>query len=181
LPLLPGRLDVSAIVFFRDEGARLKLDAAVVDVLLSHAQRDPNAMEAGGVLMGRHIRGTRDVVVDSVTTPMRGDRQRRFRFHRSRKPHQRALDEAWESSQGTCVYLGEWHTHPEPYPTPSSVDLADWRKRLQHDEVDSESLFFVLVGQELCVAWEGLRSTREISRLEQISFRPRRVSVIFAK
>ena len=168
-------------MFVRDEGARLKLDEAVVDVLLSHAQRDPNAMEAGGVLMGRHIRGTRDVVVDSVTTPMRGDRRSRFSFHRSRKPHQHALDEAWESSDGTCVYLGEWHTHPEPSPTPSSVDLADWRKRLRHDVVDGESLFFVIVGQELCAAWEGLRSTREISRLEQISYRPRRGSVIFAK
>jgi integrative and conjugative element protein (TIGR02256 family) len=181
LPLLPGRLDVSAIVFLRNEGARLKLDEAVVDVLLSHAQRDPNAMEAGGVLMGRHIRGTRDVVVDSVTTPMRGDARSRFSFHRSRKPHQRALDEAWESSEGTCVYLGEWHTHPEPYPNPSSVDMADWRKRLRHNEVDSESLFFVIVGQEHCVAWEGLRSMREISRLEQIAYRPRRVSVVCAK
>ncbi|MCK6588726.1 MAG: Mov34/MPN/PAD-1 family protein [Polyangiaceae bacterium] len=172
---------MSAIVFIRAEGARLKLDEAVVEVLLSYAQRDPNAMEAGGVLMGRHIRGTRDVVVDSVTTPMRGDRRSRFSFHRSRRPHQRALDEAWKLSEGTCVYLGEWHTHPEPYPNPSSVDLADWRKRLRHDEVDSESLFFIIVGQELCAAWEGLRSTREISPLEQISHRPRRVSVVFAK
>ena len=172
---------MSAIVFIRDEGARLKLDEAVVGVFFSHAQRDPNAMEAGGVLMGRHIRGTRDVVVDSVTTPMRGDRRSRFSFHRSQRPHQRALNGAWESSQGTCVYLGEWHTHPEPYPTPSSIDLADWRKRLRHDVVDSESLFFVIVGQELCAAWEGFRSTREISRLEQSACRPRRVSVISAK
>lgn len=172
---------MSAIVFIRDEGARLKLDEAVVGVLLGHAQRDQRALEAGGVLMGRHIRGTRDVVVDSVTTPMRGDRRSRFSFHRSQGPHQRALNDAWESSQGTCVYLGEWHTHPEPYPNPSSVDLADWRKRLRHDVVDSESLFFVIVGQELCAAWEGFRSTREISRLEQSACRPRRVSVISAK
>lgn len=176
---MPGRLDVSAIVFIRDEGARLKLDEAVVEVLLSHAQRDPNAMEAGGVLMGRHIRGTRDVVVDSVTTPMRGDRRSRFSFHRSRRPHQHALDETWKLSEGTCVYMGEWHTHPESYPNPSSVDLADWRKRLRRDEVDSESLFFVIVGQELCAAWEGFRSTQEISRLEPSACRPRRVSAIF--
>lgn len=165
---------MSAILFLRGGNSRLKLDTVVVDVLHRYAQRDPRAAEAGGVLMGRHILGTRDVVVDAVTEPMRGDRRSRFSFHRSQGPHQRALDNAWRSSDGTCVYLGEWHTHPEPCPTPSAIDLKDWYTRLQRDKVDSESLFFLIVGQTRTAAWEGTRATGTLSQLTQMPPRKRR-------
>ncbi|WP_281180887.1 Mov34/MPN/PAD-1 family protein [Chondromyces crocatus] len=141
-------------------------------VMGGRAQHDPHALEAGGVLVGRHIRGSRDVVVDLVTEPMPGDRQSRYSFHRSQKPHQRFLDEIWRTSRKTCVYLGEWHTHPERHPSPSSVDLADWRKRLVKDQVDSESMFFVIVGQVETAAWEGFRGTGRLARLEAVQHAP---------
>jgi hypothetical protein len=48
--------------------------------LLSFAQLSDTAPEAGGVLIGRHILGGSDVVVDRVTIPMAGDRRARTRF-----------------------------------------------------------------------------------------------------
>jgi integrative and conjugative element protein (TIGR02256 family) len=127
-------------------------------------RRDP---ESGGVLLGRHLHEDGHVVVDAVTTPMRGDRATRHSFHRSHAPHQRAIDEAWERSKGSCVYLGEWHTHPEPDPHPSTIDLDDWRRRLREDDVEAPYLFFVIVGQTRISAWEGSRPSDEILSLPQ--------------
>ncbi len=118
------------------------------------------------MLLGRHLRDGSAIIVDAVTTPMAGDRRGRTRFHRAQRRHQELIDQAWRDSDGTCTYLGEWHTHPEPVPTPSQIDWADWR-RLRSDRY-TEPLFFVIVGtQEMC-AWEGwrmglIRSLRALS------------------
>jgi integrative and conjugative element protein (TIGR02256 family) len=145
--------------FVRTRDGSLKLGSDALATMLGHAQLAPDAAEAGGVLMGRHIIGTRDVVVDRVTTPMRGDRRSRMAFTRRKRRHQQVLDEEWERSGGTRVYLGEWHTHPEPIPMPSGVDMDDWRRRLQEDIVEARSVFFLIVGQLEIRAWEGSRRT----------------------
>lgn len=67
---------------------------------------------------------------------------------------------------GTCGYLGEWHTHAEPVPSPSPIDLDDWTKRLAHDVVDADQVFFVIVGQQEMACWEGVRATGQIFKLE---------------
>jgi integrative and conjugative element protein (TIGR02256 family) len=105
-------------------------------------------------------------VVDEVTIPMRGDRRMRLAFHRSPKPHQEVIDSRWAVSQGTCQYLGEWHTHPEFSPTPSSTDLSDWRRRLSADQFEGDSLLFVIVGICEVRVWEGFRSTQVIHLLQ---------------
>jgi integrative and conjugative element protein (TIGR02256 family) len=115
--------------------------------------------EAGGILLGRHILGTNDIIVDSVTEPMAGDWRSRSKFLRAREHHQEAIDRAWRESNGTCTYLGEWHTHPEMYPKPSSPDRLDWLRRLLVDQF-TEPIFFVIVGTVEIRVWEGLRSCR---------------------
>lgn len=133
--------------------------------MLKFAQLDSLALEAGGVLIGRHLAGTRHVVVDQVTVPMPGDRRSRSAFTRKQRRHQTLIDVEWQRSDGRCVYLGEWHTHPEPTPTPSGVDMNDWARRLRKDVVHADSMFFVIIGQvELCV-WEGSRRSFGVARL----------------
>jgi integrative and conjugative element protein (TIGR02256 family) len=119
-----------------------------------YLQNSPRKAEAGGVLLGRHIAGSLDIVVDDATVPMRGDRRERFLFLRAQKPHQRVIDRAWHDSGGTCVYLGEWHTHPEPVPTPSTVDRNNWKRKLKQDRFDS-FVFFVILGSRDIRVWEG--------------------------
>lgn len=128
--------------------------------MLSFTQDKPEKLEAGGVLLGRHIQGAADVVVDCVTTPMLGDLRGRFSFFREEKQHQRVIDSCWQATQGTCTYLGEWHTHPEPIPIASRVDLSNWRRKLMHDHFNC-FLFFVIVGTKQICVWQGYyRSTR---------------------
>lgn len=149
-------------VFRRPDGAVVKIDSAALARMLGFQQLGVLQPEAGGVLLGRHLLRCEDVVIDDATGPMPGDMRGPVTFHRSRAHHQRVIDERWQSSEGTCLYLGEWHTHPEPHPIPSLVDLGDWRRRLREDQFEGEALFFIIVGtREVCV-WEGDRRSGKL-------------------
>lgn len=132
------------------------MTAEAASTIGGHLQHEARAPEGGGVLLGRFIDGTHDVVVDSVTEPMPGDRQSRARFFRHRRGHQAVIDEVWRASGGTTAWLGEWHTHPQRDPVPSWIDRADWRRKLLVDRYD-DVLFFLIAGTGRVRIWEGGR------------------------
>ncbi len=109
-------------------------------------------------MMGRYIATSNDVIVDAVTEPMPGDRRTRYSFYRAKRRHQAAIDAAWVASGHTCTYLGEWHTHPETHPTPSSIDTHDWNRRLLQDQY-CEELFFLIVGMQEVRLWAAKEIT----------------------
>jgi integrative and conjugative element protein (TIGR02256 family) len=148
-----------SLVFYRPNGGRLKVPATVLKLMQSYAQHSSSATEAGGVLLGRYIVGTNDVVVDAVTEPMSGDKRTRSSFYRAKARHQAIIDAAWEESEHTCTYLGEWHTHPESSPTPSGVDTRGWCRRLREDQYDEE-LFFLIVGTVEVRMWSATEVPR---------------------
>lgn len=147
------------LTFTRVGGGRLQIGPWALAVMRQYVQDAPSKAEAGGILLGRHISGTDDIIVDEVTVPMVGDRRSRFQFFRARRLHQEALDRAWQESDGTCTYLGEWHTHPELCPNPSLVDRLCWQQKLLRDRF-TEPIFFVIVGIAEVRVWEGRRRHR---------------------
>jgi integrative and conjugative element protein (TIGR02256 family) len=167
------RFELSAghLIFARPDGGRVQIGAEPLATLVAHIQDEPSKPEAGGVLLGRHIYGSADIVVDGITTPMEGDRRSRRRFRRAKRRHQVAIDEAWRESNGTCTYLGEWHSHPEPSPTPSLLDRLDWGRKLLVDRY-ADPIFFVIVGTSEICAWEGRRNgfLGTLSRLSEGEF-----------
>lgn len=64
---------------------RLIIVQSAVEQMLSFAQHYWWQLEAGGVLLGRHLLDSHDLVVDEVTTPKSGDRRSRFGFFRSKR------------------------------------------------------------------------------------------------
>jgi integrative and conjugative element protein (TIGR02256 family) len=108
--------------------------------------------EAGGALLGRHLLDSHDVVVDEVSTPQNGDRRSRFGFYRSAK-HEQVARERWLQENSTSAYLGLWHTHPEPDPTPSGVDRRDWEQAVYGDRYEGDRLFFPIVGTHCIRIW----------------------------
>lgn len=116
------------------------------------AQHRCRDSEAGGVLLGRHLLDSHDVVVDEVSTPQNGDRRSRFGFYRS-SMHEQVARQRWMGENSTSAYLGLWHTHPEPDPTPSGVDQRDWQQAVAGDTYDGDRLFFPIVGTHCIRVW----------------------------
>lgn len=151
------------MIFSHSRSGAFKIGPDALATMRSYEQHAPDALEAGGLLMGRYLRGGYDIVVDEVTVPQPGDERSRFGFYRYAEGHQPLIDAAWESSGGTCCFLGDWHTHAEPNPTPSPVDVDNWRRMLREDVMDDEACFFVIVGLREIRVWEGNRRTGAIT------------------
>lgn len=87
---------------------------------LSQARR----REIGGILMAEQIEAGHFRLVDFTIDEVTGGAAH---FVRSVGHHQSALSEFYErtaSEYGRFNYLGEWHSHPNHLPIPSSTDIA---------------------------------------------------------
>jgi len=130
---------------------RLLISPEAVEVLMRLRQQD-GGHENGGILLGRVYPGHDEIL--RVTTPTEHDKRSLFGFVRSRIPAQRAIDAAWKQSQGTLIYLGEWHTHLEIGPRPSRADRRMIRRQLKTTIMEIEHLYLVIVGSSGTL-WAG--------------------------
>lgn len=144
------------IVFRINRKQRLIIVERAVEQMKAFSQRRFWHSEAGGVLLGRHLLDSDDIVIDEVTTPQDTDRRSRFNFFRSKK-HEMLARERWQEQQRTLAYIGLWHTHPEADPTPSSVDRNDWKQAVSQDTFEGERLFFPIVGTQRIRIWSLTR------------------------
>lgn len=127
--------------------------------ILAQLQTYPNALESGGLLLGRIFGSGNDSAIEVATLPGKGDQQSRHSFYRSGR-HQRIADKYWRKSGETRTYLGSWHTHPEARPAPSGTDMNDWRQALRKDVFYSKGLLFVIAGTDFFGFWHGKRPHR---------------------
>jgi integrative and conjugative element protein (TIGR02256 family) len=127
-------------------------------------QDDGSKPESGGVLLGCR-RGTHLQVV-VATAPQASDRRKRFWFNRSSRSHQEIALQKWAASGETIDYLGEWHTHPEPNPSPSALDLCEWQKICRQK---SYSMVFLIMGWSGAM-WVGVsKGSRVLTCVETTS------------
>lgn len=140
------------LVYRVTERQRLIVVEHAVQKMQGFAQHRCWDREAGGVLLGRHLLDSHDVVVDDVTTPQDSDRRSRYSFFRSAK-HEHIARQRWIDQGSTSAYLGLWHTHPEADPTPSSVDRSDWIRAVARDTFEGDRLFFPIMGTQNIRIW----------------------------
>ena len=131
---------------FEGYGRRVTVSEEVVRVWHAHRQTEATAAESFGVLMGTTSVDRREIWIEAVTTPLRRDRRSRYSFALRDAGHQRAACRMFASSDGRAIYLGTWHTHPEPVPKPSDIDRNDWVTCLRANR--GRQLAFVIVGTE---------------------------------
>lgn len=116
--------------------------------------------EAGGILLG--YRREIHLHVTMATTPQPDDQGWRYFFKRSARYHQEIALKQWNDSDEKMDYLGEWHTHPEPQPSPSMLDLSEWRQICSRRPDPMAFLIMGWSGQ----LWMGLSRMQEITRCE---------------
>ncbi|GBG14209.1 uncharacterized protein NMK_1774 [Novimethylophilus kurashikiensis] len=131
---------------------RLIIVEHAIQQMVGYTQRHWWNCEAGGVLLGRHLLDSHDVVIDEVSTPQKSDLRSRFAFFRSSR-HEYLARQRWLEQDRTSAYLGLWHTHPEPDPNPSSVDRLDWQQAVYGDTFEGDHLFFPIIGTERIRVW----------------------------
>lgn len=117
---------------------------SVLEVFQRHVQKD-DGTEAGGILLG-HVRGKHLEVLEA-SEPTRQDRRLRYFFERMIHGHKSLADRRWQESNGLVRYIGEWHTHPQEVPRPSSIDLDEW-EILAKGRSDRRPLLAVIVGRQ---------------------------------
>jgi integrative and conjugative element protein (TIGR02256 family) len=120
--------------------------------------------EAGGIILGRVF--SNEVLIERATTPTRRDKAARYWFQRSVPAAQERVTAAWRESGGTLIYLGEWHTHPEAYPTPSSTDRGLIANMLRDSKMEIDFLFLVINGTK--GRWVGMQTRTGLVQLDEI-------------
>jgi integrative and conjugative element protein (TIGR02256 family) len=143
--------------------SKILVEPEPVEAIAQYRQDHNSKAEAGGILLGYRREAHLHVTV--ATVPQPSDQRRRFWFSRSYKYHQQVALQHWEASVGEMDYLGEWHTHPEGSPMPSSLDLSEWRKIYFGR---TNPMIFVILGWsgEL---WVGMSGEGCVKRCIQIS------------
>ncbi len=105
--------------------------------------------EAGGILLGTvHQRG---LLITKATKPTRADCRMQYFFQRNETGHRVVARRNYDASNGTVRYLGEWHTHPQDDPSPSLLDILEWKK-LAGKRNDQRPLLAVIVGRKALYA-----------------------------
>ena len=115
----------------------------VLAVFKAYRQFSIKAKEAGGVLLGKR-RGD-NIELCLATAPTTHDQRARSFFTRLPRIHQEIVDRLWVETHGEIAYVGEWHTHPEKEPQPSSIDEGNSMDLIQR-HASGDTLLFIIVG-----------------------------------
>ena len=126
-----------------DSGQRLILNDAVLDHLERHRQLGNQSKEAGGQLFARFDQKT--IRIERATGPRPTDRRGYRIFVPNRLAERREIKRLFKAK---LYYVGDWHTHPEPQPTPSRIDIGSFRDMFHKSRHELASFVMVIVGTE---------------------------------
>lgn len=131
-------------------GQELVFTPAVITYIEDRRQLRFWQAESGGSLFARLA--SKEIVVEVATGPRQTDRRTRFTYWPDRQAEQREIDDMYLKG---LVFVGTWHSHPEPIPTPSSVDLNSLAESFTLSRHSLNAFVLAIIGQR--PAPEGLR------------------------
>lgn len=115
-----------------------------LEILERFTQYNQTASESGGILIGKIINNQINVLKLSVPTAL--DVGSRMNFERNKISAQIILDYEFYNSNGQLIYLGEWHTHPESFPKPSTTDLNMLKIQFKKNQLVTDFLLLLIKG-----------------------------------
>lgn len=127
---------------YKHSAGLILIEEKVVDILNKYRQHGKSP-EAGGILIG--YKRTPHIHIVACTTPFKLDKRSMFGFFRKDPQHKRVAKKFWKNTQEKAYYIGEWHTHPVKKPSPSFIDINEWRKLMKSKL--GEQLVFIIVGR----------------------------------
>ncbi len=145
-----------------DNNTVLEFDQQVIATFDKYKQM-PGRQESGGILLGRIFENK--ITIETIATPDSRDKAGLIFFIRSRRKAQDIVNKTWDDSKGDKIYLGEWHTHSESCPQPSSMDKDMIRNMLRDSIMEIDFLITVIVGID--DYWVGLQKDNRLKKLER--------------
>lgn len=115
--------DAAHLWRFPERGCAVQIPGEVLAAMRKMAA-SAKPRETGGTLIGHYSEDYRMALMTHALEAKTGARKERSRFYRPPDDVDSQLAQAYERSGGLTHYLGEWHTHPEAVPIPSSTDLS---------------------------------------------------------
>jgi integrative and conjugative element protein (TIGR02256 family) len=124
-----------------DSGELVILTDAVLERFQRHQQLRKKDAEAGGQLFGRVL--GKIITIEEATGPRRSDIRSRYSYIPDRKAEQREINDRFPSG---LHFIGDWHTHPEPIPHPTSTDLDNMRECVKRSRRAVSGFLLIVVG-----------------------------------
>lgn len=118
----------------------------ILSLLKQHIQKKKDN-ESGGIILGE-IDGDGEIFVKKISFPNIHDKSSRCYFERDKVVAKILIDYEFYNSGGKIVYLGEWHTHPEPIPTPSGTDISMIKNQYKNNNINGDFLLLMIQGTE---------------------------------
>jgi integrative and conjugative element protein (TIGR02256 family) len=147
----------------------VELDDEVLKTLNRHRQVESFSHEAGGQLFARFDVDRMRIL--RATEPTLKSRRGRTYFWPSRRDEQREIESLYAEG---LHYVGDWHSHPEPYPEPSSDDIEKIEGIYAKSKHDLNCIVMLIVGtsDEPAGIWLGSASKAGVHPAEQTEPRP---------
>lgn len=100
--------------------------------------------EYGGLFVGRYINENTELLIENTILPKKF-RSSALSFERGVEGLRETLQQFFNQSP-SLIYVGEWHTHPNGNPIPSSTDSSALRTIASHHEVSIENPTLLIIG-----------------------------------
>lgn len=138
---------------FSDQQRKIAIEAQIVLQGCKYRQLSTFSEEAGGILIGREVKSTNNLVIDHMTKPMPADKRNRFLFLRKDNGHIEYFEKLYRDNDHIYGYVGEWHTHPEKVPSYSVVDYREWDK-IVSAKPGNMPIYCLIIGTEKWRVWK---------------------------
>lgn len=124
-------------------GPAIILSDEALSIMSKYRQVKPMAKEAGGQLFAK-FEGANTLIVEA-TKPKILDKRSHYGF----KPN-RLLQrlEIYDRYRKGLHFVGDWHTHPEKFPSPSNKDISDMAECFHLSTHNLRAFIMVIVGTE---------------------------------
>lgn len=122
--------------------------------------------EAGGILLGYVYKNHSEII--RVTVPNKYDSFGPNFFIRSKRGAQPQINKTWHKSNGTVIYLGEWHTHLEINPKPTRIDKNMTINSLKKTIMEIDFLYLIILGLNHTY-WVGKQTKKELIELKKVN------------
>lgn len=154
---------------FDETGQNIEITPTVLEKFSRNQQGSFAAPEAGGLLFASI--SSRSIQIASATEPTKSDIRSRFFFKSSRRCAKASIKKAFKEG---LHFVGEWHTHPEPNPTPSKLDLDSMAESFRSSKHQLEHFVMIIVGNDKddMRLWVSMHNSERVLQLSEIFTNP---------